>query len=61
MIERLRQILIKEFIHLFRDKQARFSLLVPPLLQMRAMTAAINVVCTAGSSKPAGSVKNARP
>ena len=34
MIERLRQILIKEFIHLFRDKQARFSLLVPPLLQM---------------------------
>ena len=34
MIERLRQILIKEFIHLFRDKHARFSLLVPPLLQM---------------------------
>jgi len=34
VIERLRQILIKEFIHLFRDKHARFSLLVPPLLQM---------------------------
>lgn len=34
MIERMRQILIKEFIHLFRDKQARFSLIVPPLLQM---------------------------
>ena len=34
MIERLRQILIKEFIHLFRDRQARFSLIVPPLLQM---------------------------
>ncbi len=34
MIERLRQMLLKEFIHLFRDKQARFSLLVPPLLQM---------------------------
>jgi drug efflux transport system permease protein len=34
VIERLRQILLKEFIHLFRDKQARFSLLVPPLLQM---------------------------
>ena len=34
MIERLRQILLKEFIHLFRDKQARFSLIVPPLLQM---------------------------
>ena len=34
MIERLHQILIKEFIHLFRDKHARFSLIVPPLLQM---------------------------
>src|SRR5271156_4684353 len=34
MIERLHQILIKEFIHLFRDRHARFSLLVPPLLQM---------------------------
>jgi ABC-2 type transport system permease protein len=34
VIERLRQILIKEFIHLFRDKHARFSLIVPPLLQM---------------------------
>jgi drug efflux transport system permease protein len=34
VIERLRQILLKEFIHLFRDKQARFSLIVPPLLQM---------------------------
>ena len=34
MIERLRQILIKEFIHLFRDPHARFSLIVPPLLQM---------------------------
>ncbi|MGA9723995.1 MAG: ABC transporter permease [Candidatus Binatus sp.] len=34
MLERLRQILIKEFIHLFRDRHARFSLIVPPLLQM---------------------------
>ena len=34
MIERLRQMLIKEFIHLFRDRQARFALIVPPLLQM---------------------------
>ncbi len=34
MLERLRQILIKEFIHLFRDPHARFSLIVPPLLQM---------------------------
>lgn len=34
MIERLRQILLKEFIHLFRDPHARFSLIVPPLLQM---------------------------
>jgi ABC-2 type transport system permease protein len=34
VIERLRQILLKEFIHLFRDRHARFSLIVPPLLQM---------------------------
>jgi ABC-2 type transport system permease protein len=34
VVERLRQILIKEFIHLFRDPHARFSLIVPPLLQM---------------------------
>ena len=34
MIERMRQILLKEFIHLFRDTHARFSLIVPPLLQM---------------------------
>jgi drug efflux transport system permease protein len=34
VLERLRQILIKEFIHLFRDRHARFSLIVPPLLQM---------------------------
>ena len=34
MIERLHQLLIKEFIHLFRDPHARFSLLIPPLLQM---------------------------
>jgi drug efflux transport system permease protein len=34
VIERLHQILIKEFIHLFRDRHARFALIVPPLLQM---------------------------
>jgi ABC-2 type transport system permease protein len=34
VIERLHQILIKEFIHLFRDKRARFALIIPPLLQM---------------------------
>jgi ABC-2 type transport system permease protein len=34
VIERMRQILLKEFIHLFRDRHARFSLIVPPLLQM---------------------------
>src|SRR5271168_664223 len=34
VLERLRQILIKEFIHLFRDRHARFSLIVPPLVQM---------------------------
>jgi ABC-2 type transport system permease protein len=51
VIERLRQILIKEFIHLFRDKHARFSLIVPPLLQMLifgyAATYEVNRVSTA--------------
>ncbi len=51
MIERMRQILIKEFIHLFRDKHARFSLIVPPLLQMLifgyAATYEVNRVSTA--------------
>ncbi len=51
MIERMRQILIKEFIHLFRDKHARFSLIVPPLLQMLifgyAATLEVNRVSTA--------------
>lgn len=51
MIERLRQILVKEFIHLFRDKHARFSLIVPPLLQMLifgyAATYEVNRVSTA--------------
>jgi ABC-2 type transport system permease protein len=51
VIERLRQILLKEFIHLFRDRQARFSLIVPPLLQMLifgyAATYEVNRVSTA--------------
>ena len=51
MIERMRQILLKEFIHLFRDPHARFSLIVPPLLQMLifgyAATYEVNRVSTA--------------
>jgi drug efflux transport system permease protein len=34
MLERLKQILIKEFIQVFRDKRTRFVLFVPPLVQM---------------------------
>jgi ABC-2 type transport system permease protein len=51
MLERLHQILIKEFIHLFRDKRARFALVVPPLLQMLifgyAATYEVNRISTA--------------
>jgi ABC-2 type transport system permease protein len=51
MLERLHQIFLKEFIHLFRDRHARFSLLVPPLLQMLifgyAATYDVNRVSTA--------------
>jgi ABC-2 type transport system permease protein len=34
MIARLKQMLIKEFIQVFRDKRARFILIGPPILQM---------------------------
>ncbi|MDD2582801.1 MAG: ABC transporter permease [Desulfuromonadaceae bacterium] len=34
MIGRLRHMLIKEFIQVFRDKRARFLLFVPPIIQM---------------------------
>ena len=51
MLERLRQLLIKEFIHLFRDPHARISLIVPPILQMLifgyAATYEVNHVTTA--------------
>jgi ABC-2 type transport system permease protein len=51
MIERLRQLLIKEFIHLFRDPHARIALIVPPILQILifgyAATYEVNHVATA--------------
>lgn len=34
MLRRLQQMLIKEFIQVFRDKRARFVLFVPPIVQM---------------------------
>src|ERR1041385_4002320 len=34
MFERLKQMLIKEFIQVFRDKRSRFILFGPPIVQM---------------------------
>jgi len=34
MLARLKQMLIKEFIQVFRDKRTRFILIVPPIVQM---------------------------
>ena len=34
MWSRLKQLVIKEFIHVLRDKRARAVLFVPPLVQM---------------------------
>jgi ABC-2 type transport system permease protein len=34
MLGRLKQMLIKEFIQVFRDKRTRFLLIVPPIVQM---------------------------
>lgn len=51
MWARLKQMLIKEFIQVFRDKRARFVLFVPPILQMLifgyAATYEVNHVSTA--------------
>lgn len=34
MFERIKQIVIKEFIQLFRDKRMRFFLVIPPIVQL---------------------------
>src|SRR5512147_1086021 len=34
MLARLKQMLIKEFIQVFRDKRTRFVLIAPPIIQM---------------------------
>ena len=34
MLARLKQMLIKEFIQVFRDKRTRFILIGPPIIQM---------------------------
>lgn len=34
MLERIRSLLIKEFIQLWRDKWGRFRLIVPPIVQL---------------------------
>ena len=34
MLARLKQMLIKEFIQVFRDKRTRFVLFGPPVIQM---------------------------
>lgn len=51
MWARLKQMLIKEFIQVFRDKRARFVLFVPPIIQMLifgyAATYEVNHVSTA--------------
>src|ERR1039457_2246728 len=42
MLGRLKQMLIKEFIQVFRDKRTRFILFVPPILQMMVFGYAAN-------------------
>jgi len=50
-IERVKQIVIKEFIHVFRDKKLRFFLFAPPLIQIilfgYAVTMDVNSISTA--------------
>jgi ABC-2 type transport system permease protein len=42
MFGRLKQMLIKEFIQVFRDKRTRFILIIPPILQMMVFGYAAN-------------------
>src|ERR1039457_5243589 len=42
MFVRLKQMLIKEFIQVFRDKRTRFILIIPPILQMMVFGYAAN-------------------
>ena len=42
MIARLKQMLIKEFIQVFRDKRTRFILIIPPIIQMMVFGYAAN-------------------
>jgi ABC-2 type transport system permease protein len=50
-IERIKQIVIKEFIHAFRDKKLRFFLFIPPIIQLflfgYAVTMDVNNISTA--------------
>ena len=42
MFGRLKQMLIKEFIQVFRDKRTRFILIGPPIIQMMVFGYAAN-------------------
>ncbi len=42
MFSRMRQMIIKEFIQVFRDKRTRFILIVPPIIQMMVFGYAAN-------------------
>ena len=42
MWRRIRHIIIKEFIQVFRDKKLRFFLIVPPLMQLLAYGYVVN-------------------
>ena len=42
MLGRLKQMLIKEFIQVFRDKRTRFMLIGPPIIQMLVFGYAAN-------------------
>lgn len=42
MLERMRQMIVKEFIQVFRDKRTRFVLIIPPMIQMMVFGYAAN-------------------
>ncbi|MDE3188125.1 MAG: ABC transporter permease [Acidobacteriota bacterium] len=42
MLARMRQMIVKEFIQVFRDKRTRFILIIPPMIQMLVFGYAAN-------------------
>ena len=46
MWQRIRSLIVKEFLMLWKDRKSRFVLLVPPIIQLVLFASAANFFCT---------------